>query len=288
MILMTQKHLWAAAVLFLAALGGGAGAAEERHTLFNPVPKDRLRPLSADRPDSTESPYTVDAGHVQLEADIAAWFQDKAQEDGARVRRTGWAFAVTNVKLGLTPNVDLQLVVETYRRERTSDRDAGTRTVMEGFGDLTVRTKINVWGNDGGETAFAVMPFVLFPTNQDDLGGNDVEGGIIFPFATELPCGWGLGLQLEFDLVRDSADTGYELDISHTIVLGHDIVGDLAGFIEIFSLFPGESGADWVGTLNAGLTYGVNDDLQLDIGVQIGISRAADDLAVFTGVTRRW
>src|SRR5687767_13300570 len=74
-----------AAALALAALGcatvaaPGTAAAQEaqadlrspqdksQYTLFNPVPRDMRRELSPDRPDRTESPFTVDAGHVQVE-----------------------------------------------------------------------------------------------------------------------------------------------------------------------------------------------------------------------------
>ena len=36
----------------------------------------QLRPLSTDRPDTTESPRTVDAGHFQFELELAAWERD--------------------------------------------------------------------------------------------------------------------------------------------------------------------------------------------------------------------
>ncbi|MEY4692414.1 MAG: hypothetical protein RIT19_2739, partial [Verrucomicrobiota bacterium] len=42
-----------------------------RHWLLDPVPRQRLRPLATDRPDQTESAYSVDAGHVQFEVDVA-------------------------------------------------------------------------------------------------------------------------------------------------------------------------------------------------------------------------
>ena len=38
--------------------------------LFNPVPKDLMRELAADRPDKTDCPFTVDAGHFQIEMDF--------------------------------------------------------------------------------------------------------------------------------------------------------------------------------------------------------------------------
>ncbi len=35
--------------------------------LFNPTPTEFLRPMDMDGPGSTESQYTVDAGHFQVE-----------------------------------------------------------------------------------------------------------------------------------------------------------------------------------------------------------------------------
>ena len=60
----------AAGIPLLQAAQPGEISRETRHHLFNPKPKDALRDLSTDRPDLTESPYTVDAGHVQWEIDL--------------------------------------------------------------------------------------------------------------------------------------------------------------------------------------------------------------------------
>src|SRR2546423_6881645 len=50
---------------------------KSRYTLFNPTPRSLMRELSADRPDITETPYTVDAGHFQLEMDILRYSYDR-------------------------------------------------------------------------------------------------------------------------------------------------------------------------------------------------------------------
>ena len=41
------------------------------YSLFHPVPRELMRELTPDRPDKTEGPFTVDAGHYQLEMDFA-------------------------------------------------------------------------------------------------------------------------------------------------------------------------------------------------------------------------
>jgi hypothetical protein len=52
------------------------GADKSSYTLFSPTPRDQMRELSADRPDATESAYTVDAGHVQIEATLFGFGKD--------------------------------------------------------------------------------------------------------------------------------------------------------------------------------------------------------------------
>ena len=54
--------------------------------LFNPTPREAMRELSTDRPDQTESPFTVDAGHVQVEMDLATFTYDRYNSLRADVR----------------------------------------------------------------------------------------------------------------------------------------------------------------------------------------------------------
>jgi hypothetical protein len=244
--------------------------------------------LSTDRPDKTESPYTVDAGHFQFEMDVFSYASDRDDSAGNDLRTRTLAIAPINLKVGLTPNVDLQVVVDTYNRVRVADRVANTVNRQSGFGDITTRLKINCWGNDGGKTAFAVMPFFKFPTNQDGLGNDSIEGGIIAPLAVELSGGWGLGLMTEVDFLRDSADDGYEVSFINSITFSHDIAGALGGYIEFFTEISTEDDSDWIGTLDLGLTYGLSDNVQLDAGVNLGVTDSADDFNPFLGVSWRY
>ena len=48
---------------------GAAQASDQnksQYTLFNPTPDRLLRDLTTDRPDTTECPFTVDAGHDRV------------------------------------------------------------------------------------------------------------------------------------------------------------------------------------------------------------------------------
>jgi hypothetical protein len=266
----------AGALLLIAAAGIGAN-----------VCAAELRDLSTDRPDATESPYTVDAGHIQVELDAVRFTSDRHNVERSGTRVEAWSFGEANLKVGLLRNIDLQIVAPAWQEVRISDRATGV-TRQRGFGDLTVRLKWNLWGNDGGTTAFALMPFVKIPTGDDDLGNGAVEGGLIVPLAVELPGGWAMGLMAEFDYLEDGDGRGFHTEFVNTITFSHDIIGPLGGFVEFVSVATTERNADWIGQVDLGLTFAVNENVQLDAGVNLGVSRAADDLSTFVGISWRF
>ena len=53
----------------------GAAADKSQYTLFNPTPKEQMRPFNTDRPTKSNVPYTVDAGHFQIETDLEFSFK---------------------------------------------------------------------------------------------------------------------------------------------------------------------------------------------------------------------
>ena len=289
--LKSPRACFAAAgcALLLAVVPARTARAESRtpdpsqkqgYHLFRPTPRHLMREMATDRPDVTESPYTVDAGHFQAELSFVEYGRD--DDDGGDFEEL--AILPTNLKVGLTNNIDLQLVFTPY-----IDQDAGGDS-NSGFGETQLRLKFNIWGNDGpgggfDESALAIMPFLQFPTGDEDLGFADrLEGGVIVPFATPLPNEFSLGLMGELDLVRDSDDDGYELEFLHTASIGRDIVGDLGGYVEYIGIFqPG----GYAAAVGAGLTYGLSPDVQLDAGLIAGLNEEAEDLRLFAGISFR-
>ena len=262
------------------AQDAGPGAGKSHFTLFNPTPRALMREMATDRPDVTESPYTVDAGHVQVESSFAEYTRDDDDDGGSDF--DAWSVLPTNVKIGLTNNIDLQLAFEPYVREEFGGEE------IDGFGATQLRLKINLWGNDGGDTALAVMPFVQFATESEDLDATEhLQGGVILPFKMSLPSEWDLGLMAEFDVVRDTADEDYELQFVHTASISHAIAGELGGYLEYIGITDTEEGTGYLSLVGAGLTYGVSENVQLDGGVNVGLSEEADDFTVFAGISVR-
>jgi len=127
-----------------AGVGPEAGADKAGYHLFNPTPRGLMREMSTDRPDTTESAYTVDAGHVQIEMSLVDLTFDRRNAESAT--RRAMAVAPMLVKVGVLNKVDVQIGIDPYVREEVRDRGTGVRETVEGFGDVVVRVKVNLWG----------------------------------------------------------------------------------------------------------------------------------------------
>ena len=266
--------------------------AKRQYHLFRPTPRHLMRELATDRPDVTESPYTVDAGHFQAELSFVEYIRD----DGGDFSEL--AYLPANLKLGLTNNIDVQFVVTPLIDQEVDVNRFGLGSESEsGFGPTQVRLKWNLWGNDGGppplrlpvrlrESALAVMPFVQLPTGEEELGFTDkVEWGVIVPLAVPLDEDYSLGVMAEVDFVRDDDDVA--VAFVHTASISRGLGGNLGGFAEYVGVASTEDSTGYSASLGVGLTYGLGDDAQLDAGVNVGLNEEAEDFRFFTGVSFR-
>lgn len=77
------------------------------YSLFAPTPDRLLRDMTTDPPDTTESPFTVDAGHVQVEVSLFGYSRSRP-DDGAIT--DSYEFATTNIRIGLTNETEINFV----------------------------------------------------------------------------------------------------------------------------------------------------------------------------------
>lgn len=277
-------RLAAAGGLIGSGLSGAAPTGPERadqsaDTFFRPTPDSRLRELATDRPDATESPFTVDAGRVQLEMDFTSTTRNR--RDG--VRTVVWEVAPFNLRLGLTRTVELGVLVTPWQRE-TAQARVGPREKRFGFGDATVRGKLNFAGNDGGPWAWGLMADRKLPTASGGFSHGKCEGALTLPVAFELGGGWGGGAMTSVER-RDTGGGQDRAVWGNTVTVGHGITEKLGGFGELTS--AAGDGAP-VATYNGGLTYRVARGVQVDGGGNLGLSRGAPDVQFFAGIARRF
>src|SRR5687767_13166520 len=135
-ISLTLLSLAAVVVGAINAAGTEPGSADKgQYTLFNPTPRELMREMSTDRPDLTESAFTVDAGHFQIEMDAVNY----AYNDDSSIRTETLGIGIINLKAGLCNRADFQVIIESYNSVRVRDRATGTTERHRGFGDITTR-----------------------------------------------------------------------------------------------------------------------------------------------------
>lgn len=257
----------AATPLFAVETGDENLPDKGAYSIFNPTPDSLLRELSPDRPDTTESPITVDAGHYAAEVSFFDWRKDSGD--------TSYTVMAANLKVGLSENTDLQFVFNSYQNEVDGS---------EGFGDIQLRLKWNLWGNDGGNTALAVFPYVKIPTGTA-VSNDHWEGGLILPYAVGLTDTLGLGLMAEVDVVWDEDSSNHKFEFLHSAVLGLDLTEKLGAFSEYIGIIS--EGSYQAFSAN-GFTYAMTPTFIFDIGTQVGLNNNSADFGAFAGFTTRF
>ena len=275
----------AQAVVRLDTSAKSTAADKSSYTLFNPTPDGLLRTFSPDRPTKSNGPLTVDAGRFQYETDLVNYLHSNA---GGVSTRTYVALDPT-LKLGLTRRVDLELQFNGYTNTRVLDPGAGsTASQADGAGDLLVRGKVNLFGDDGGAAAMALIPYVKFPTAARTLGNNQVEGGLIAPISLMLPAGFALVVMPEIDLLKNNDDRGKHVNVTGVINLGYSISKRLTVFGELYSAVGADAHTPPVYTADTAMAYMLTDSIQLDAGANFGLNRSAPNLQLYTGISQRF
>lgn len=267
-----MRYYYLATVLLVCfGLNNAFGQADtaKHYNLAHPVPANKMKEMETDRPDVTESAYTVEAGHFQVESDLYRHVRNTS--DGIRSIQN--SYHVANYKLGLSAKTDIQLVVPTFVNNTERDVQTGKLlTKKSGIDDITLRFKYNLWGSGGGKTALAVLPFISFPTSSFE--NNGVQGGITFPFAAEITSEVKFGSQVSASFVKEE-DNKYYNELLYSFTFGRSLFKQVDGFVEGYTTYSTYTKkADFFA--NGGLVFSVNSNLNIDAGINYGLNKGAD------------
>ena len=255
-----------------------------RFSWRRPVPGNRLRPLRPDRPGLTESPFTVDAGHLQLEVDGLRRIRrpGSATEPAERTWHVG--FAMLKLGLGRRTDAQLELPVFVAQAQRPPGQDWQART--RGPGDLTLRLKHNFLGDDqAGPLALAVVGYARLPTGSGAISDGAVEYGLVLPLNLEVGDTYNLEAQLEADNNHDPDTRQRHWRLMPSVALDRTFGKRLGLLVE--GAFPWDSvQRRWQAQLNVAPTFNVTDNFQLDAGTHLALN-GRTDREYFVGFTVR-
>ncbi len=218
----------------------------------------------------TEVPETVAPGRFWIKMDAISISTAPDQPDNGRY--TAVAVAKTFLTTGLTNSLDVQVGAQLFLSEKVDS--GGFSGHQSGIGDVYFRTKWRFYEDDTTGTAISLMPYVKVPTNSGGVGKKATEGGLIIPWASKLS-GWGrLTAMVEWDLVRNDADNGYDTLWYASAAFNRPLTGSLAIYGEV-TAGKSTGGAPWAGTVGGGVTFAVSGLFSWDYAVYRGISSGA-------------
>ncbi len=264
-------------------------ADKSQYTLFNPTPKDQMRDFNTDRPTKSNVPYTVDAGHFQYEGDLFIYGYDNVSTPDTNI--TSWTVGNPTFKLGLLNNVDFEVNFSFYNSIRSATVSTGAYTISQGFGDTFTRFKWNLFGNEGGGPAFALIPYAKWPTAPmapQGVGNGYIEGGLIAPFAMPLPGGFTAILMGEMDIVKNAFDSNYRVNIPALLNISRPIFENVTAYAEIFTNWSTNPQAPNIVTADFAVAWQPRPNFQLDAGINIGLNYAAIPYQFYMGIAQRF
>jgi hypothetical protein len=255
--------------------------------LADPTPDADLRSFCTDRPTKSTGPCTVDAGHFQYESDVFNVTYDTS--GGADT--TTVLYTNPTLKLGLTNTIDAEINIAPWETITSKDRATGRTTRASGVGDLFLRLKANLVGDDGGNLAVALVPYVKIPTAPIGVGNGAVEGGLIVPIQVNLPANWSLTIDPEGDVLKNAVGDGDHFNVSGLLSFSRPLSKTVTLSLEVWSDVNFDRGGTVTQAsfdLGAAWIPAAHPNFQLDGGVNLGLNNQTPAAQAYVGVSQRF
>jgi hypothetical protein len=268
------------------------GADKWQFTLFNPTPADELREMDTDRPNKTNTPHTIDAGHLQIETGYFDYVYYRDRYQGADGRTDFLGIGQFNFRLGVLNNLEVNAIINSYDFQRYTDYSSDESIRQNGLGDTVLGGKLNLFGNEIGETTWAtalgIQPQLKIPTARQDIGNGHAELFVGVPFLMNLPDGFHLGLQPTVSWQRSFYNTADVTGVQNSASIDRVFFGNFDIYLEYWSQITTEQHQVAQQTLDAGIIYSVNDNVALDTGLNFGLDRASPTFEWVSGISVRF
>lgn len=231
--------------------------------------------LVTDRPDQTESSAVVPLRSLQVETGLVLT-GDKT--DLAEFR--SFRYNTTLLRYGLFKNFELRAGLE-YLNESEKLLDTGDMSSLTGFSPLYLGFKTRITEERGWLPEIAFLGGVSLPfTALKDFRALHPAAIMRFAFAHTLSERFSFGYNLGAEWDGESGP-GY----FYSAAMGIGLTRSLGIFVEAFGLLATERENEHL--VDAGFTWLVLPNLQLDFSGGLGLNEAASDYFISAGLSYR-
>lgn len=232
--------------------------------------------LITDRPDQTESSAVVPHKSLQIETGFI-WSNDANDA----FKQTNTTYNSTLLRYGLLKNFELRLGME-YNKELLEDKLTNVENSIKGISPLHVGFKINITEEKGLMPEMAILGGLNMPFTANEDFKTDYTGIVIrFAFTHTLSDRFSFAYNLGTEWDGDSAIPGY----FYSAVLGASLADRFGLFAEFYGTFYENNSQEHL--FNAGVTFLVIPNLQLDVSAGLGLNENALDNFISAGLSYR-
>jgi len=211
--------------------------------------------IITDRPDQTESSSTIPKKSLQIESGVLVKF---AEEGDISLREIG--IPTTLFRYGLSNVIEIRVANQYINiKEKNSSNE------IAGITDLEIGAKIQLFKKESINTEIAFLSHVILPTGTKEVSFEKVGTINKLSISHELTDNIGLGYNLGYNYF------GYQNGfLTYSLVLGISVTERVGMYLEPY----GSIGIfdEHLSNIDAGITYLVKDNFQLDFSFGTGIN----------------
>ncbi len=243
--------------------------------------RDHAPRFCPNRPGLGSSTCSTGQGHVSAEIGLASRSIDKS--DGARSDSV--SVADSFLRYGLDDRTELQLGFIAFTH--LYDRSGAAITKNGGFSDVRLGLRRNLIGNDGGDAALAIEPYVALPVGAAAVSAGDWSAGVVIPSSFSFGSGFTLGATGIAAAAADADGDGRHFAASEYLGISHAITGSVGITGELGVSYDNDPTGDvWAPVASISLAWTPRALLQLDAGTVIGLDNDSPDVQLYIGISR--
>lgn len=246
--------------------------------------------LATDRPGFSDTAFLVPRGHAHVELGFG-YTCDHEDQERSRTASVG----ATALRVGVLDDLELRIKWGGMSLEDTHypDKSPAGRSYIhheniDGATDMSVGFKLPVLRHSDSNLLpnLSLIPSISLPTGSDTKTSGDVDPAL--ELAWNYPITGRLTLYGTGAIASVTDSDGRFAQSSGSLAAGYALTDRLSFFVEYFGIYPNTRSADCQHNINGGPVFLINNNVQIDFAVGMGLNEESPDFFANVGLSIRF
>ncbi|WP_187336548.1 transporter [Novosphingopyxis iocasae] len=233
------------------------------------------------RPGLGSSTCTTGEGHVSVEIGALGWSLDESDN----MRSDSVSIGDSFLRYGIDDKTEVQVGFTAYTHNY--NRVGSMITENGGFSDVRLGVRRNLIGNDGGNIALAIEPYVTVPVGASSVSAGDWSTGVVIPSSFSLGSGLSFGATGILAAAVDSDGDGRHFAATQYLGLSQSVSDTVGVTGEVGLSYDNDPSGDvWAPVASVSAAWTPKPLLQFDAGTVVALDSDSPDLQLYIGVSK--